>query len=171
MTETQQNIIDSLVEEFEVINQKTLAKGNLIDIEGILSDIQKDEETIEHAEINKRIHIAILAERVKSDFAILNEDLKQLGLYAELELVNEAAITIRTPRCQDLKIKYNLKTVHKTLLNGRDSVRIYQGFDAISCYIDSSHNATRFENLKDLTSCHNFKQTIRNRYETVLKSK
>jgi hypothetical protein len=171
MTETQQNIIDSLVKEFEVINEKTLAKGNLIDIAGILSDIQKDEETIRDAEINNKIHKAVLIERVKSDFVILNEDLKQLGLYAELELVNEAAITIRTPRCQDLRIRYNLNTVHKPLLSGRESVKIYQGFDAITCYIDSPHRATRFESLKDLTSCHNFKQTIRSRYETMLKSK
>jgi len=170
MTQTQQDIVNSLINEFEKFNTKTSKVGNLIDIAEMLGDIDNDAKIRQEVAINNKYQSDVMMEYLKSDLALLKQDLEQLGLKARL-LMSGFGIIIETPRYDDIIINYRMKIQHKVLSDMRTRLDIYKGFEMIESYIDFSSIPTRFYKLSDLTSNNNFKLKIRQRYESTLKNK
>ena len=168
MTNSQQQIIDSIKLEFEKINAKKSYSGNLIDIDGILGDIAKDKNTTEEVRINNEYQDKVLDEMILNDVDLLNEDLNEIGIYAYKGTYHSINIDIIGYKIPNINISYDMAYTHKTLTSGH-TIRFNNGFNCISCYIKSSSYKTKYENIKDIASSPEFKSLIRNLYETSLK--
>ena len=168
MTNSQQQIIDSIKLEFEKINAKKSYSGNLIDIEGILGDIDKDKNTLEETRINNEYQSKVLDEMILNDVYLLNEDLNEIGLHAYKGKYHVIYIDIIGNRNNYISIYYDMASINKKLTTGC-YCPFYTGFDCISSYTISSHHKTKYTDIKQIATATEFKSQIRSVYEKSLK--
>lgn len=165
MTNSQQQIIDSIKLEFEKINVKESYSGSLIDIDGILGDIAKDEITKEEVRINNEYKLAIVDDMITEDINLLNEDLLQIGLIATKDPFYRIRIGIHNKFTPSLiTLSYRVDYDY-TRLKNNDSILTYTGFgDNITFDYDY-----KFKDLQSVVSSDKFKLRIRGLYESSLK--
>lgn len=168
MTNSQQQIIDSIKLEFEKINNTKSYGGNLIDLDGILGNIAKDKNTTEEVRINNEYQDKVLNEMILNDVDLLNKDLNKIGLYAFKGKYHDLIISIKGYDYSYLTISYNMAMTYKTL-KSEATIPFKEGFNCISSYTKSDGYKTKYENIKDITSSPEFKSKIRCIYETSLK--
>lgn len=174
MTQSQQQIIDSIKLEFEKINSKKSYGGNLIDIDGILGDIEKDKNTLREIEINNQYQKELLKQLIEIDVDILNEDLKKVGLIAirwnysiNINVNGYSKGPLADP-IGGIRISYDMSSSYKELTN-ENGYTFYTGFDRISSYIANPNRNTDYKDLQQLASKPEFKSAIRRLYESSLK--
>ena len=166
MTNSQQQIIDSIKLEFDKINNAKSYGGNLIDIDGILGDIAKDKVTKEEIRINNEHKIGIIDDMIDADIDLLNEDLLKIGLIAKKESSHRIIISIHGKvTSEPITLNYNMNYEYINLI-GNESLSTYIGFRNITLNYNVS-----YENLQSVASSDGFKIRIRNLYETSLKTK
>jgi hypothetical protein len=166
MTQSQQKIIDSLKLEFEKINIKKSYGGNLIDIDGILGDIEKDKNTLLEIKLNNEYQTKVLNQRILDDVDILNEDLKKIGFIASNGSYGFNRLSIKDLKNNTgIDIDYEMSTTYKSLTND-NQYQFYKGFECLSSYARNPNSKTRYVDLKSLTSSPEFKSAIRRLYET-----
>lgn len=163
MTNSQQQIIDSIKLEFEKINNAKSYGGSLIDIDGILGDIAKDKVTREEIRINNKHKIGIVDNMIDVDIDLLNEDLLQIGLIAKKESNHRIIISIHGKfTSEPITLTYNMNYEYINLI-GNESLSTYIGFRNITLNYNIS-----YENLQSVASSDGFKIRIRNLYEKSL---
>jgi len=164
MTQSQQQIIDSIKLEFEKINNTKSYGGSLIDIDGILGNIAKDKATREEVRINNEHLLGILDDMIYSDIDLLNKDLLQIGLIATKDTHHRITIGIHNKFTgEPITLKYSLDYKHIYLIDTQ-SLLTYTTVGSISLDYDYS-----FKDLKSVASSDKFKLRIRNLYESSLK--
>jgi hypothetical protein len=169
MTQSQKQIIDSIKLEFEKINNTKSYGGNLIDIDGILGDIAKDDALKEEIRINNEYQDRVLDEMILNDVYLLNKDLNKIGLYAFKGKYHDLSIGIIGWDYSYLNISYDMALTYKTL-KSETTMPFKEGFNYISSYTKSDGYKTKYENIKDITSSSEFKSKIRYIYEKSLKN-
>ena len=174
MTQSQQQIIDSIKLEFEKINSKKSYGGNLIDIDGILGDIDKDKNTLKEMEINNNYQRELIRQLIERDVDILNEDLKKIGLIA-IRYHYSINVNVNGSRKGPLgdpiggiRISYDMSSSYKELTNG-NGYTFYNGFGCLSSYVANPNRKIEYKDLQQLASKTEFKSAIRRLYESSLK--
>ena len=168
MTQSQQNIIDSIKLEFEKINNTKSYGGNLIDIDGILGDIDKDKNTLKEVKINNDYQRELIRQRIKIDIDILNEDLNKIGLIATKGNYDYLNINVNGRSSGGVDISYDMSSSYKQLTNGNGYI-IDTGFSCLSSYIENPNRKKEYKDLQEVASLDKFKLKIRNLYESSLK--
>lgn len=168
MTQSQQQIIDSIKLEFEKINSKKSHGGNLIDIDGIMGDIEKDKNTIEEIRLNNEWHKSILSEKILADVEILNKDLLKIGLFAYKKDF-DIYINRNKFKYDGICISYNMSYVYKSLTNDI-TYMFYTGFKCVSSYVENENRKKEYKDLQGIASSNGFKAAVRKLYESSLKS-
>lgn len=174
MTNSQQQIIDSIKLEFDKINNAKSYGGNLIDIDEILGDIDKDKSALKEMEINNNYQIELIKQRIKIDIDILNEDLKKIGLIAIKDNHYSININVNGYRKGPLgdpiggiRISYDMSSSYKQLTNG-NGYTFYNGFGCLSSYVANPNRKIEYKDLQQLASKTEFKSAIRRLYESSL---
>ena len=169
MTQSQQQIIESLKLEFEKMNSRKSYGGNLIDIDGILGDIEKDKNTLKEVQLNNEYQTKILNQRILDDADILNEDLKKIGLIASSGTYGFNRLSIKDEKnSSEINIDYDMSSSYKQLING-NGYTFYTGFSCLSSYIANPNRKREYKDLREVASSPEFKSAIRILYESSLK--
>ena len=167
MTNSQQQIIDSIKLEFDKINNAKSYGGNLIDIDEILGDIDKDKSALKEMEINNNYQRELIKQRIKIDIDILNEDLKKIGLIAIKDNHYSININVNGRSMGGINISYDMSSSYKQLTNG-NGYTFYNGFGCLSSYVANPNRKIEYKDLQQLASKTEFKSAIRRLYESSL---
>jgi hypothetical protein len=83
LTENQQTIINQITNEFKKINDEyRVHEGSLIDLSGIVKELNEDKIKRKEIEVQNGINKNIFIENVRKDIQRINEDLVKYGLIA-----------------------------------------------------------------------------------------
>lgn len=167
MTALQKQIIKSITAEFEKINQPIVDVG-LIDVAGILNNIDNDKKMKVEININNITMTDILNDVIDRDIEILNKDLSKIGIVAIRK--KNFIVEIRNndyPYGDGFFFYYKYKYQNKVINNAH--VEIMGSFSYIEVYRPGAYLPVKFFTLQSLAADSTFINNIRKLYEITNK--
>ena len=151
LTENQNKIINSLIREFDKINEvkKSSSKGLLFDVNIIYDQIEKDNKITEEININNIYMNKLLDDMIQKDCERLNESLNEVNIEA-IQKENNIKIKKIGKECyEDFYISYNRESGYvSTGIN--KSIRKMGVVKNLSCYLTSQHRENIFQSIEEI---------------------
>lgn len=151
LTENQQHIINSIVSEFDKINEvkKTSSKALLFDVGIIYDQIKKENKIKEEVEINNIYMNKLADDMIQNDCERLNESLNAVNIEA-IQKENKIKIKKIGKECYyDFYISYNRDSGYvSTGVN--KSIRKMGVVKNLSCYLTSQHRENIFQSIEEI---------------------
>jgi hypothetical protein len=151
LTQTQQAIIDSVIAEFDKINEvkKSNTKGLLFDVKIIYDQIEKENKITEEININNIYMNKLLDDMIQKDCERLNESLNEVNIEA-IQIVNRIKIKkIGKESCEDFHITYNRESCYVSVGINK-SIRKMGVVKNLSCYLTNHHRENYYHSIEEL---------------------
>jgi hypothetical protein len=152
LTENQTKIINSIINEFDRINDvKKNNNNNLLFNTDLLFDkIKKEEKLTAEIRLNNEHIESLNIQRIQEDADRLNESLNGVGIEAT---INGCHVLIQRKdkkgRDNNLRITYVTDSYHVSI-NNFTSIQKRTTIKKLACYLTSSYNETFFNNIDEL---------------------
>jgi len=151
LTENQNKIINSLISEFDKINEVKMSntKGLLFDVNIIYDQIEKENKITEEININNIYMKKLLDDMIQKDCERLNESLNAVNIEA-IQKENNIKIKKIGKECyEDFYISYNRESGYvSTGIN--KSIRKMGVVKNLSCYLTSQHRENIFQSIEEI---------------------
>ena len=151
LTENQQHIINSIVSEFDKINEvkKTSSKALLFDVGIIYDQIEKENKIKEDVEINNIYMNKLADDMIQKDCERLNESLNEVNIEAIQKERHIKIKKIGKESYEDFYITYNRESGYVSLGINK-SIRKMGVVKNLSCYLTSQHKENIFQSIEEL---------------------
>lgn len=153
LTENQQHIINSIVSEFDKINEvkKSSSKALLFDVGIIYDQIEKENKIKEEVEINNIYMNKLADDMIQKDCERLNESLNEVNIEAIQKERHIKIKKIGKESYEDFYITYNRESGYVSL-GVNKSIRKMGVVKNLSCYLTSQHKENIFQSIEELCS-------------------
>ena len=151
LTQTQQEIIDSVIAEFDKINEvkKSSSKALLFDVNVIHNQIEKENKITEEININNIYMKKLLDDMIQEDCERLNESLNELNIEAIQKDYFIKIKNINKESYDDFHIRYNRESSYVSI--GINKSILKMGVvKNLSCYLTSQHKENIFQSIEEI---------------------
>jgi hypothetical protein len=161
LSENQTKIIESIISEFEKINEVKSSNSNkLFDVNIIYDNIEKEKKLLSEIIVSNRHMKAIYNDKIKEDTEKLNDSLNVLGIKATQMDWGIVICRIDGGKSHgNIRINYNTETIFVAITSSRSERKIGKLKD-LTCYLYSPHRAESFTSIEDLCKENGFERGI-----------
>ena len=162
LTDNQTKIINSIINEFDRINDVKKNNNNnlLFNTDIVFDKIKNEEKLMAEIRLNNEHIESLNSERIQENADRLNESLNGVGIEA---IIDGYYVTIQRKdkkgRDNNLRIRYVTDSYHVSI-NNFTSIQKRTTIKQLACYLASAYKETFFNNIDELCNHPSFVNVI-----------